>query len=265
MIACTSIFFVILSTLTLTLNTLPEYKIKVLNETFKHEQTSRLNMSMLSGESVHYIDNPLFEVVEVICIVWFTLEYLLRLWSSPNKRKFLKGALNVIDLISILPFYISLLFANEHFESLINQTKRFRRVLTLFRVLRILRIFKLARHSTGLQSLGYTLQQSYKELGLLLMFLSIAVLLFSSLAYFAEKEEPNTAFTSIPTTFWYVFFVSQIYKLNFLTAVVIGGPSYRSPQSATAIWYEFNIFINFWVLIKCADKLLLNYKFFLII
>ena len=204
MIACTSIFFVILSTLTLTLNTLPEYRIKVLNETLKHEHTSRSNMSGLAmgGESVHYIDNPLFELVEVICIVWFTLEYLLRLCSSPNKRKFLKGALNVIDLISILPFYISLLFANEHFESLINQTKRFRRVLTLFRVLRILRIFKLARHSTGLQSLGYTLQQSYKELGLLLMFLSIAVLLFSSLAYFAEKEEPNTAFTSIPTTFW---------------------------------------------------------------
>ena len=35
------------------------------------------------------------------------------------------------------------------------------------------------------------------------MFLSIAVLLFSSLAYFAEKEEPGTAFTSIPTTFWW--------------------------------------------------------------
>lgn len=114
----------------------------------------------------------------------------------------MKGALNIIDLISILPFYISLLFHYEHLEGLVKQTNRFRRVLTLFRVLRILRIFKLARHSTGLQSLGYTLHQSYKELGLLLMFLSIAVLLFSSLAYFAEKEEENTQFTSIPTTFW---------------------------------------------------------------
>ncbi|RNA00607.1 potassium voltage-gated channel subfamily B member 2-like [Brachionus plicatilis] len=190
-IAFVSIFFIIISSVTLTLNTMPEFQIKT-NSSNATSAPNRPNHAL-------YTENPLFEAIEIVCIGWFSLEYLLRLFSSPNKVNFVKSPLNLIDLISILPYFVTLLLDNQKYDNFNNA----RRTLTLFRVLRILRIFKLARHSTGLKSLGYTLKRSKKELGLLMMFLSIAVLLFSSLAYFAEKEEVDTKFTSIPSTFWW--------------------------------------------------------------
>ena len=55
------------------------------------------------------------------------------------------------------------------------------------------RIFKLVRHFAGLQSLFYTLQQAYQELGLLLVLVAVAILPYSSLVYFAERDYDGDA------------------------------------------------------------------------
>jgi potassium voltage-gated channel Shab-related subfamily B protein 1 len=199
-----------LSTTTLFISTIPEFKIKVYKNLTTHKSGSLNNSGLISNAHIdlisldnkdfEYKDNEIFEWIEIICIIWFTIEFCLRFWSSPNNKCFIKGPTNFIDVVSIVPFYLSIL--SNASENIMSHTKVADKLFPLFRMLRILRIFKLARHSQGLKAFGYTMKKSYDEFTLLLMLMSIAVLLFSSLIYFAEKGEDSTLFRSIPDAFW---------------------------------------------------------------
>ncbi|XP_072313712.1 delayed-rectifier potassium channel regulatory subunit KCNS3-like [Eucyclogobius newberryi] len=148
------------------------------------------------------IEDPVLAILEEICIACFSAEFILRLIVAPSRRKFLGNPLNIIDVASILPFYATLALDTtdeEENEDIQNVGK----VVQVLRLMRVLRILKLARHSIGLRALGATMRHSYHEVGLLLLFLSVGISIFSALIYFAEKDDENTDLGTIPSGWWW--------------------------------------------------------------
>lgn len=156
-------------------------------------------------------------LVESICVAWFTLEFVLRFVHAQSKLAFARGPLNIIDAIAILPYYVSLIvdIKDESEEDVVigagrGYLDKLSLILRLLRALRILYVMRLARHSLGLQTLGLTMQRSMREFGLLLLFVCVAVTLYSPLVHLAESElapfaatHPQHSFSSIPATYWW--------------------------------------------------------------
>lgn len=208
---------------------------------------------------------PILEQVEMLCIAFFTLEFLLRLASTPDLRRFARSALNLVDLVAILPLYLQLLLecftdedqrhskgsSREHDLETVGKVGQ---VLRIMRLMRIFRILKLARHSTGLRAFGFTLRQCYQQVGCLMLFITMGILTFSAAVHSVEHDMPGTNFTSIPHAWWWAA-VSTM-ALGFLTlflspvgagppfpwlsaisvfipcsfSCLVQGPSHRCPQ-----------------------------------
>jgi len=168
-------------------------KTKSATGTTPPKQNAKVNSLPSLKEDIQGHDGwkNIFHICETVSVIWFTFEFLIRVLTCPDKGKFMKGFLNIIDIVSILPFYITLALDRHEGIGLEN--------FRVVRLVRVFRIFKLSRHSKGLQILGLTLRASMRELGLMVFFLAIGVILFSSAVYYLESDN----FTSIPDAFWW--------------------------------------------------------------
>ncbi|KAM6904806.1 potassium voltage-gated channel subfamily A member 7 [Xenentodon cancila] len=201
-IAIVSVMVIILSILIFCLETLPEFRL----EKERREQFTTTPHPSIQNETMSVPSNftpfqdPFF-IVETICICWFSFELIMRLISCPSKTYFFKDIMNIIDFLAIMPFFVTL--GTELAKDKGTQPSVSLALIRVIRLVRVFRIFKLSRHSKGLQILGQTLKASLRELALLIFFLFIGVIIFSSAVYFAEVDSPGTAFTSIPEAFWW--------------------------------------------------------------
>ena len=138
----------------------------------------------LSASTIQILD-----FIELVSVLIFSLEYLLRILFSPRPIRFIFSFFGLIDLIAILPFYLS--FGADL------------RSLRAVRLFRLLRLLKFLRYGDTLQNLKDAFKNVKKEL-ILFSFATLLLIYFSSVGiYYFENEAQPEAFSSIFSAMWW--------------------------------------------------------------
>ncbi|POI32861.1 hypothetical protein CIB84_003387 [Bambusicola thoracicus] len=234
-IAIVSVLVILISIITFCLETLPEFRDEREIPMSLPPQSGGLNTTTGDSppmQSPSSISDPFF-IIETTCVIWFTFELLVRFFTCPSKPEFSRNIMNIIDIVAIIPYFITLGTELAHEQqqpgassnngSGGQQQAMSLAILRVIRLVRVFRIFKLSRHSKGLQILGQTLKASMRELGLLIFFLFIGVILFSSAVYFAETDDPESHFSSIPDAFWWAVVTMTTVGYGDMRPITVGG------------------------------------------
>ncbi|KAF0303488.1 Potassium voltage-gated channel protein Shaw [Amphibalanus amphitrite] len=191
-----SVFFICISIVSFCLKTHPDMRVPCIKNVTV--QTA-FNGTAWTLDKFKTNPHDAFFYIECVCNAWFTFEILVRFVASPNKKAFVTSSVNIIDYIATLSFYIDLML-QKFAEDVENAD-----ILEFFSIIRIMRLFKLTRHSSGLKILMQTFRASAKELTLLVFFLVLGIVIFASLVYYAERIQvnPHNNFNSIPLGLWW--------------------------------------------------------------
>ena len=140
-----------------------------------------------------------FLVIEWIMSILFTIEYIVRVMIVKNKKDYIFSLMGIIDLVSILPFYISL-FTPE---------AKYLMIIRLFRMLRIFRILNMMDYMDDGEYILQSLKHSSRKIYIFLLFITIIVLILGSLMYIIEGGK--NGFTNVPVSiYWAVVTITTV-------------------------------------------------------
>ena len=199
------IFFILIlvSIAIVAMETHPNFRVK--RKGFDLEDLVSSNRTINPKLILYYetVPHTGLQAVDGICVVIFTMELLLRFLVSPSKLVYIKSFFNIIDILCVLPLFITLIVHAVIGDFLLReQSIILIGYLSLTSVLRVFRLFKIARYYRSFRLLILAVKSSFRELFLLVLLITMGMLIFSTLIYFAEFQVDNK-FRSIPIGFWW--------------------------------------------------------------
>eukprot|EP00908_Phaeocystis_cordata_P014339 Transcript_25440.p1 GENE.Transcript_25440~~Transcript_25440.p1 ORF type:complete len:433 (-),score=118.24 Transcript_25440:585-1883(-) len=192
-----------------------------------------------------YINEKEWAVIEAVCVVIFTIELIIKLFVTPVRKLhlFFFSVMNLVDVVAILPFYLTLLtsagsseecwtgFLTVFRDNGLNVTSGVDcsttggtsfTFLRAFRLARVMRVLKLGNFSAGVKVFTVAIMKSTPQLVAIFFFMMIAMIVFSSIMYYAETGcnadavavaagaddavacvKQKESFSSIPMTMWW--------------------------------------------------------------
>lgn len=137
--------------------------------------------------------------MEMVITIIFTIEYLLRVWTTKNSKEYIFSTFGIVDFLAILPFFLELIFVN--ISSL--------GIIRLLRILRIFRVLKLARFLGEANVLAKGVKANANKIFVFLFFVLIICTIMGSVMYLVEG--PENGFTSIPRgVYWAVVTLTTV-------------------------------------------------------
>ncbi len=159
-----------------------------------------------SVDSIGSVYGAQLAMFETFSVAFFTLEFLLRLWSNgarhsdsdwKGRKDYIFSFHGLVDIISILPFYLQAIFPGAD--------------LRVLRLLRLTRLLKLSHYSTAIEDLASAIYAERRSFGAVVYLLSIAIVASSTLMYYAEAAVQPEKLASIPhAIYWSVITLTTV-------------------------------------------------------
>lgn len=162
-----------------------------------------------SIESISDLYHTELLVIEWVCTIIFSLEYVLRIWLVRRPKKYIFSFYGIVDLLSCLPSYLALIFTGgSHFI-----------MIRILRLLRMFRVLKMISHVRGGNVILRGLMASRAKITVFFFAVLIFAMLAGALIYIVESGAEGSQFTSIPISIYYAIVSITTVGYGDLTAV----------------------------------------------